>query len=67
MEPSKLGLARAQIQGLQAAAARDNEARQAMSHGRALRRAGRAERKSRRLAQAARRLRARIAELEGDG
>jgi hypothetical protein len=49
---------------MQAAAALHQEARRAMTHGRALRQAERAERKTRCHAEAAQQLRARIAELE---
>jgi hypothetical protein len=64
MAHSELELARDRIRGMQAAAALHQEARRAMTHGRALRQAERAERKTRCHAEAAQLLRARIAELE---
>jgi hypothetical protein len=65
MAHSQVALARDRIQGMQAAAAQQHEARHARIRRRALRQAERAERKARRFAQAARRLRAGIAEAEG--
>jgi hypothetical protein len=60
----ELELVQHRLQSLQAAAALHTEARRAMIHNRAVRRAERAERKTRCHAQTARQLRARIAELE---
>jgi hypothetical protein len=60
----QLELVQDRLRTLHAAAALHHEARQAVVHGRAIRRAERAERKTLCHAQAARQLRARIAELE---